>query len=106
MSEKITLDDLQGKIAKGVNLIDFYATWCGPCKMIAPVVESIESEFPEVQFFKFDVDKELEIAAYYGVRTIPAFVVVRDGEVLDQFAGMVNKTTIVNALQKALAKDN
>ena len=105
MSERINLEELQGKIAKGVNLIDFYATWCGPCKMIAPVVESIEKEFPEVEFFKFDVDKEIEIAAHYGIRTIPAFVVVRDGEVLDQFAGMVNKITIVNALNRALEKN-
>ena len=98
----MNLEDLQKSIAKGVTLFDFLATWCGPCKMIAPVVNEISTEFPELKIIKFDVDKAVEIAAHYGVRTIPAFVVVKDGETLDQFAGIVNKATIVNALKKAL----
>lgn len=100
--EKMKLEDLQKEIANGVTLLDFYATWCGPCKMIAPVVVEIEKEFPDLKVLKFNVDEDIEIAAHYGVRTIPAFAIVKNGEVIDQFAGLVNKTTIVNALLKAL----
>lgn len=100
--ETMKLEDLQKEIANGVTLLDFYATWCGPCKMIAPVVVEIEKEFPDLKVLKFNVDEDIEIAAHYGVRTIPAFVIVKNGEVIDQFAGLVNKTTIVNALLKAL----
>ncbi len=103
MSE-MNLEKLREEISAGVSLIDFYATWCGPCKMVAPIVDEIGKEFPDVKILKVNVDEETEIAANYGVQVIPTFVVVKDGEVLDHLAGLVNKTTIVNALIKALAK--
>lgn len=103
MSE-MNLEKLRKEISAGVSLIDFYATWCGPCKMVAPIVDEIGKEFPDVKILKVNVDEETEIAANYGVQVIPTFVVVKDGEILDHLSGLVNKTTIVNALIKALAK--
>lgn len=63
-------------------LVDFFATWCGPCKMLAPVLEEVSADYPEVAFVKVDVDESEELARRYGIRVIPTLVLLRNGEVL------------------------
>ena len=63
-------------------LVDFFATWCGPCKMLAPVLEEVSADYPEVTFVKVDVDESEELARRYGIRVIPTLVLLRNGEVL------------------------
>ena len=67
--------------------VDFYADWCGPCKMLAPVVEELSKEIPEVTFVKVNVDDLPELAARYGIMSIPQVYIFRDGEVVGKMGG-------------------
>ena len=69
-------------------LIDFFATWCGPCKMLSPVVEELSKEYTDVKFVKVDVDEEEELAMKYGIMSIPALFLLKDGEVVGKTGGM------------------
>lgn len=68
-------------------VIDFHAQWCGPCKMIAPQVESMAAEMSNVVFLKVDVDECYDVAAKYNVRAMPTFVFIKNGRKLDSFSG-------------------
>ena len=80
-------------------LVDFWATWCGPCRMIAPVLEEVAKERPDVTVCKVDVDEERELALEYGVSSIPTLVVFRDGKVVNQSIGAMPKERILAMLQ-------
>lgn len=76
-------------------LIDFYADWCGPCRMVAPIVKEISDEDNGITVVKIDVDKHPEIAAQYGVRSIPTLVAIRDGKAIKQVVGFRAKSDIL-----------
>ena len=80
-------------------LVDFWATWCGPCRMIAPVLEEVAKERPDVTVCKVDVDEERELALKYGVSSIPTLLVFRDGKVVNQSIGAMPKERILAMLQ-------
>ena len=73
--------------AKGVVLVDFYATWCGPCKMTGPIIEQLTEEVKNVKFVKVDVDQNQELSSKYKVFSIPTFLIFKDGHVAGQFVG-------------------
>ena len=75
-------------------LIDFYAVWCGPCKILSPIVEEFAKENMDIKVVKIDVDKEPEIAGKYGIISIPTLVVVENGEVVNRAVGIINKENI------------
>lgn len=79
-------------------LVDFWATWCGPCRMIAPVLEEVAKERPDVTVCKVDVDEERELALEYGVSSIPTLLVFRDGKVVNQSIGAIPKERILAML--------
>ena len=79
-------------------LVDFWATWCGPCRMIAPVLEEVAKERPDVTVCKVDVDEERELALEYGVSSIPTLLVFRDGKIVNQSIGAVPKERILAML--------
>lgn len=84
-------------------LVDFYADWCGPCKMMGPVVEELAGEYEgRAKVGKLNVDNSDDIAAKYRVMTIPTIMVIKDGEVTDKFVGVQNKTKLMDALNKVL----
>lgn len=80
-------------------LVDFWATWCGPCKMIAPILDEIANEKGDaVKVAKVDVDQNQGIAARYGVRAIPTLLFIKDGEVKEQVVGMTSKKDLLAKL--------
>jgi len=84
-------------------LIDFWATWCGPCKAIAPMIEEIAEEFNgKVKVGKVDVDKNQDTAMKFGVRSIPTLLVIKNGEVVNQIVGAVPKSNITNVLNEVI----
>ena len=84
-------------------LIDFWAVWCGPCKMIAPFVEELAGEYEgKVKVGKVDVDSNPQISMNYGIRSIPTLLVFKDGKVVDQIIGAVPKQAIASKLDAQL----
>lgn len=82
-----------------VALVDFYATWCGPCKMVAPILEEIADEHPEYVIAKVNVDEEPELASQFNIMSIPALFVIRDGEVSDSVVGYRPKEALLELLE-------
>ncbi|MCX7834013.1 MAG: thioredoxin [Ignavibacteria bacterium] len=84
-------------------LVDFWAVWCGPCRMIAPIVEEIAAEYQgKVKVGKVDVDNNVQVATKYGIRSIPTLLIFKDGKVVDQIVGAVPKNYIVDKLNTYL----
>jgi thioredoxin 1 len=84
-------------------LIDFWATWCGPCKMIAPIVEELANEFAgKLKVGKVDVDSNQQIAMQFGIRSIPTLLIFKGGRVVDQLVGAVPKNALVDKLNRHL----
>jgi thioredoxin 1 len=85
-------------------LIDFWATWCGPCRMIAPIVEELSSEYEgKAKICKIDVDSAQKTAADFGIRSIPTLLIFKEGKVEDQLIGAVPKQQITEKLDAVLA---
>lgn len=79
-------------------LIDFWAAWCGPCRMVSPVVDEIANEHPEIKVCKVNVDEEQELAAQFQVMSIPSLFVIKDGQVVNQAMGAMPKQKILDLL--------
>ncbi len=78
-------------IKEGVVIVDMFATWCGPCKMLGPIVEELSNEYENVKFVKIDVDECEEIAKRYGIMSIPTIIKFVDGKEIDKKIGFINK---------------
>jgi len=87
------------QVKEGITLVDFWAEWCGPCKMIAPTLEEISYEFPEYKIGKLNVDSNPQMAMKYGIRSIPSLFIFKDGVVVDKIMGVVPKAMIIQKLK-------
>lgn len=84
-------------------LVDFWAPWCGPCRMVAPIVDEIADQYADqIKVFKLNTDENGELASHYGIRSIPTLIVFKNGQPVDRILGAVPKTTLTNALDKHL----
>ena len=90
-------------LAKEPVLVDFWATWCGPCRMIAPAVEEVAEDFDgRAVFGKVDVDEQAELARRFGIMSIPTLIVMKDGKVVEQAVGARGKADIAAMLERHL----
>jgi len=80
-------------------LLQFFATWCGPCRMLSPIVDQIAQERTDIVVAKVDIDKEEELTERFDVMTVPAIFVIKDGEVVNQSAGVLPKDAILRMIQ-------
>lgn len=98
--KEIKSDDFEQEVekSKGGAVVDFYANWCGPCKMLRPILEEISNEHPGVKFLSIDVDEADELAYKFGVSSIPCVVFFRDGVEVNRLVGIRPKVSFEEAL--------
>ena len=99
------LDDanFQNETATGVTLVDFYADWCGPCRMIAPIVEELSIEMEGIaKIAKVDIEKAQGITASFGVTSIPTILLIKDGKEIQRIVGLKGKDDLKAMINKAL----
>lgn len=95
-------DVFENLVSKGVSIVDFNATWCGPCKMLKPVLEEVSNELTDYQFIGIDVDEFGELAARFNVRAVPTLVVIKDGEIKKITAGYLDKLSLKHFIESSL----
>jgi thioredoxin 1 len=96
----LTAENFDEATKSGIVLVDFWATWCGPCKMLGPVLEKVAAEIGDTAVIaKINVEEAQDIATKFGVRSIPAIYILKNGEVVSSFIGLQDKTTLVNAIK-------
>lgn len=93
MAANVTKANFQEEVLnyKGTVLVDFYADWCGPCKTLAPILQDFSNERKDIKVLKVDVDSERELATKYGIYSIPTLIVFRDGQIVRQRSGFLQK---------------
>lgn len=92
--QKLTAQNFDAAVAEGPVLIDFFANWCGPCKMLAPAVHALAEDKPELKVFQVDVDEAPELAAKFRVMSIPTLVLMKDGAVVKTSVGAVSRARL------------
>ncbi len=85
-------------ISSGIVIVDFFATWCGPCKMLGPVIEQLANKYENISFVKVDVDECPNISKQYGIMSVPTLLKLKDGNILEQKIGYLN----INEFEKWL----
>lgn len=99
----LTADNFDESVASGVSLVDFWATWCGPCRMVGPIVEQIAEEYVgKANVGKVDVDQEQALAMRFNVMSIPTLILFKDGQPVDKIVGAVPKQHLAAMIDKAL----
>ena len=94
---EITKENFENEVVKSdrVVLLDFWAPWCGPCRMLSPIVDEVAEEHPEIKVGKINVDEQEELAAKFDVMSIPSLFVLKNGEVVNQSVGAIPKAQVV-----------
>ncbi len=99
----VSKDNFQQEVLdyKGIVLVDFYADWCGPCRMTSPIIEELSKEVSLVKFVKINVDENAELATQYSVFSIPTFLIFKNGQIVSQFVGALGKEAFKAEIKKA-----
>ncbi len=106
MSDNVLhLDEVNfdSQVSQGVTLVDFWAPWCGPCRMQAPILDQIAAKVePRAKVAKLNVDEAPSVAGAYGIRSIPTLMLFKDGKVVNQFVGVRDERELLGAINAAL----
>jgi len=96
---ELSASNFDETIKEGIVLVDFWAPWCGPCRMLAPVIEELAEDFDgKAKICKVNTDEEQDIAVKYGIRSIPTILFFKDGELVDQMVGASSKQVLADKL--------
>ncbi len=99
--KELTGESFDKETGKGKAVVDFWAEWCGPCKMSKPIFEALSGELKDIHFFSVNVDNHPEIPAKFSVMGIPTFILLKDGKEADRIVGYLDKPTFKDRLVKA-----
>ncbi|MEK7529396.1 MAG: thioredoxin [Patescibacteria group bacterium] len=102
MAQALTKENFDSVVteSEGIVLVDFWAAWCGPCKMMAPIVEELSGEMEGMTIAKVDVDQNQELAMQHNILSIPTFVIYKAGQVVDQFSGALSKDALRERVER------
>lgn len=92
-------EDFNEEVKEGVVLVDFFATWCGPCKMLGPVLEEIAKEQTDLKIVKVDVDQHESLAQQFGIMSVPTLVLYKDGRPVKQMSGFMPKDALLELIK-------
>lgn len=97
----LTKENFQAKITKSDKpvLVDFWAVWCGPCQMMAPILHELEAEMPDVQIGKVNVDEQMDLARQFRVVSIPTLIIFKNGQEVQRMVGVTSKEELKDALK-------
>jgi len=100
---ELTAANFDETVKEGVSMVDFWAPWCGPCRMIAPVIEELAADFEgKAKVCKVNTDEEQDLAVKYGIRSIPTILFMKDGNVVDQMVGASSKQAFTDKINSLL----
>ena len=100
---ELTSANFDATTSKGVSMVDFWAPWCGPCRMIAPVIDELAGDFEgKANICKVNTDEEQDLAVKYGIRSIPTIIFMKNGEVVDQLIGATSKQALTDKINSLL----
>jgi len=100
---ELTSADFKATLSEGVALVDFWAPWCGPCRMIAPVIEELAEDFDgKAKICKVNTDEEQEIAVEFGIRSIPTIMFFKNGKLIDTVVGAQSKQALADKINTLL----
>jgi len=100
---ELTNDNFEETVNTGVSLVDFWAPWCGPCRMIAPVIEELAGDFEgKANICKVNTDEQQDLAVKYGIRSIPTILIMKNGEIVDQVVGASSKQALTDKINHQL----
>lgn len=100
---ELTVSNFDETVGNGVTLVDFWAPWCGPCRMLAPVIDELANDFEgKAKICKVNTDEEQDIAVKYGIRSIPTIMFFKDGELVDQLIGASSKQSLADKINSLL----
>ncbi len=104
MAFELTDQNFEDRVKTGVTVIDFWAEWCGPCRMIAPIIEELSVEYKDKALIgKLNVDENPEVSMKYGIRSIPTILILKDGEVAAKHVGTTSKQNLARIIDDQLS---
>ncbi|QKF80653.1 thioredoxin [Halarcobacter ebronensis] len=100
---ELTAENFDSTVEKGVSFVDFWAPWCGPCRMLAPVIDELAVDFEgKANICKVNTDEQQDLAVKYGIRSVPTMLIMKNGEVVDQVIGAHSKQALTDKINAQL----